>query len=353
MYVPPTGRFFYGKIMIEAQNIPVRQIQNLERSALTLLDMIEQTSQKELFQVLYNRELPISSATPEGFMYAPLKKELTSSYRPIRIGYFGPHPSDLPDFIGGITSQLQNASMHEFLLTEGELGAEPLSPQQTKIVRRGETLHGAEILGNSVKVLSDNEQVLPDGDVLTHLATAARLVKQTIQEEDLSIIIAPGPEVDHPDHVATYLAVTQALLELRDEGYLEGKELPALYLTDPEYGYSSGENWAKEKVKEIIWDYPYLVDKEIFVLPDFIIDISKGMQQAVASLLMHDTQMNGKEYLWKIPMLKRVRGQQIGKSWGEALRQIVIPNTTQQNNLLLDYLPEESMFALHRSPGNK
>lgn len=305
----------------------------------TLLDQIVRTSQSELFRVLYDGKAPLSSATPEGFSYFPVQVEKNNEITPARIGYFGPHPSDLPDFIGGITSQLTSASMHEFLLTEGELGAEPLSKEETRRIRRKETLDGAQILGNEVSVLSTQHgEVLPDGDVISHLGIATQLVKKNIKNQDLSIIIAPGPEVDHPDHVATFLAVTNALKELGEEGYFTKKELPAFYITDPEYGYSSGGNWAKEKVRQVVRDYPYLADNQAFVMPEFIVDISRGMQKATASLLAHTTQMKGKEYLWKIPMLKRVRGQQIGKEWGEALRQVILPGITKSENSLQDHV---------------
>ena len=317
----------------------------------TLLDQVSLMSQSELLEVLYDGKSPILSAPPEGFTYIKIQKEKKNTVKRGRIGYFGPHPSDLPDFIGGITSQLHNASMNEFLLTEGELGASPLSEDETRRIRRQEAIGGSIILENIIKVLSkENGIVLPDGDVLSHMDEATQLVKQTIQHEELSIIIAPGPEADHPDHVATFLAVMQALCQLGQEGYFIDKEIPAVYLTDPEYGYGSGGSWAKEKIEAIVHDYPYLKQMEAFVTPDYIVDISAGMQKATAALLMHATQMEGKEYLWKIPMLKRVRGLQIGVAWAEGLRQVIFPGVSSNENKLAEYLPEKSMFIL--SPKN-
>jgi len=277
-------------------------------------------------------------------------------------GYFGPHPSDFVDFLGGTIKLMQGVEIYEFLVTAGEKGAPPLSTEETRRIREQETMVSSEMLG--ITTLPLPVQV-PDGEAIHHISFIARQIQKQIVAHNLQIIFAPAPEVDHPDHVAVHFAVLEALQSLKDEGYFDRRALPALYITDPEFGFNSAGEWAFRKVSSVFPErYPAssrflrrgTIDQvgiDPMVVPGFIISIpDQTMEEATEALYAHKTQMwetggQEKSYRRKIPAFKRLRGLQIGKPWGEGLRQYTIPGITSYENMLLNYLPIQSMYERH------
>lgn len=318
---------------------------------LPILPYIEALQERSLLQILYDGMSPITTATPSGYTYREVTHIPERRETGIHIGYFGPHPSDLPDFIAGIAYNLQYATLHEFLATEGELGAEPLLPSQTRRIRRIEAANSAYILKNNLQYLQmPDGNMLPDGDLLDYLPQLTGRIQTAIRTSNLEVIIIPGPEVDHPDHVAVHVATVKALFELAKEGYYRNRAHPALYVTDPEFGYGSGGEWVSQKVKTAFPEYTYLRDMKHFSLPQYIVDISSAIHTATKALFVHNTQMDGKPYAMKIPALKRIRGMQVGRQWGEALTQWIIPGITTSENIISSYLPRGSILEHTKTP---
>lgn len=330
------------------------------RHVSAVLERVKGVDEPSLLHRLFPDSM-IEHATPSGYRYEKISERLHSGTA-ANVGYFGPHPSDLADFIGGLTV-MSAVPAYEFLLTEGEKGAPPLSEETTRIIRRQETINSTSLQGTTLAyVRTPDGRMLSDGRLLNHIPELTVMMKERIRALDLSIIIAPAPEIDHPDHVAVHAGVVGALLQLAEEGYYKGRSLPALYITDPEFGYESGSEKTKLEVRDQLptrypadfslrrgRDYTYMPYP--FVVPQFIIDVSSAIGRATEALYAHQTQMKEitgeeKDYVDKIPVLKRVRGMQIGKGWGEGLRQYVIDGVTTHENTLLHVLPRGVMYEL-------
>ncbi|MDE2025646.1 MAG: PIG-L family deacetylase [Patescibacteria group bacterium] len=328
-------------------------------SVLTRMRQSDMTAVTNLlYGSLSQAEMKTVLATPAGFGYEPIRSQETV-VRSANVGYFGPHPSDMVDFLGGTVGLLKRGKhfVYEFLLTEGEKGIDRVPGEIVRKIRRIETKKAADLQGIRLHYLRVPEGgMLPDGELLSHIDSLTYIIKGAILSRKLDIIFAPAPELDHPDHVAVNIAVIRAITQLAQSGYFKNRKLPALYLTDPEFGYASGGEWAMQKVQSI---YPgNFITRRGRELPTdiktMLIAVDSEIETAIEALYMHGSQMKygdgrAKEYAEMIPALKRLLGTRIHRGFAERFRQVHIPGVTAVENNLLPLIPEGNVFQMKQA----
>lgn len=289
------------------------------------------------------------------------------------------HPgSDGTDFNFGITANIHahltqrhiptTNMFYELSLTSGEAGWEGHTAEQTKEVRIKQAQIAAKRLEIQLEIAD-----LPDFHLLTlgNLEIAKNLIKERLKIIKPSIIFTHSPVIDHPDHVATYIATVIALEELSQED--PEYSPPALYTVTPEFAHRSEQPWAVNPVNKL---YQELEEKKsngnitefeqniLFalqlttdsinnmkasdpIIPQMLVDITDFMDLKMRSLFLDYTQLSGKDYAELIPILALLFGITLEKCdpkkfdiprSGEPITQEIIPGVTNERNELPAYL---------------
>jgi len=175
---------------------------------------------------------------------------------------FGAHPDDVECAIAG--TLLAHMTMGKTVaivdVTAGEMGT-----YGTAESRKNESEAAAEILG-----IQHREQLnLPDGGIENNEASRL-LVIQTIRKYQPEIILCNAIHDRHPDHA-------NAAKLVADAAFLSGLKKKET-IND---GYSQ-KPWRPKAVYHYIQDY--------FIEPDFVIDITKHMEQKMQAILAFKSQ---------------------------------------------------------------
>ena len=340
--------------MSSLQQLSLRQSHVRERRAdrsQERLRAYEASLLSELFS-RNGREDGVQRATPPGYAYVP-----AASMVPVFMDTSGPvmqiaaHPGDGPDFFYATylkmagTRQDRN-EYHEVLLTDGEGGVDGWPPERTRQVRIAEAYAGAEMVGSRLHFLG-----YPDGS-LASLAEEKRsqlitMLAALIGDIQPCLLVVHPPKNDHLDHAHSFL-LTLAALELHARA---GGSAPTLLIHDVEFGLQQESICMHSTLDPHTHLYPLHT-------PGLLVDISSTHQTAQCALHKHKTQMfdpvsgQPKAYADLIDTLARVRGLQLitGEMAqlprGQGFSHVVIPGVTSEHNILLQQLPESSIYLL-------
>lgn len=177
---------------------------------------------------------------------------------------FGVHPDDVELGCSGtlLAAIAEGKQVGIVDLTAGELGT-----RGNAETRRMEAAKAAEILGIKIR----ENLGMADGFFQNNEAHQ-RAVIQVIRKYQPTIILANAPEDRHPDHGRSAKLVA-------DAAFLSG-----LRKIETEFEGRAQEAWRPTYV------FHYIQDR--FLSPTFVVDISKHMDQKIASVLAYTTQFN-------------------------------------------------------------
>lgn len=175
---------------------------------------------------------------------------------------FGAHPDDVECAAAGVLiKHIQSGKSVAIVdLTAGEMGT-----YGTAAERKSEATAASAFIG-----IQYREQLsLPDGGIENNESTRL-LIIQIIRKYRPSVVLANATRDRHPDHANAAKLVSDAV-------FLSGLKKKKTYFNQVEQ-----EAWRPQAVYHYIQDY--------FIEPDFVIDITRQMDQKMKAILSFKSQ---------------------------------------------------------------
>lgn len=229
-------------------------------------------------------------------------------YIPERAMFIYAHPDDIEFGVAGTAVKWAKGGcdITYVVLTDGNVGTHDraISREQLAQIRRQEQTSAAEVAGVKRCLYLGYD----DGELVPSLALRKQLVRLIRQYKPNVVVcgdptaILVGGRINHPDHRAAATAVVDAVFP--------ASEMHLLY---PEF---EAEGILPHKVNYVFISNPQEAD--------FYVDISATIDQKLAALRQHKSQLGD----WNPEERLRQRAQQVGKAVGfayaEAFRVITL-----------------------------
>jgi len=213
----------------------------------------------------------------------------------------GPHPDDVELFCGGVVITLGDLGYRTGIvdLTRGELAS-----QGTVAERALEAEAAARVLG----VTWRENLELPDGFIDPSPDTPhLRVVVEAIRRHRPELVLVPGSQERHPDHVAASELLTRAVFFAGLSKFATGSAAPFL-------------------PRQVLY-----YEMRHRMTPSFVVDTTRAQERKARAIACHASQIRRRDdatatlissplALDAIDARDRYRGSQIGVRYGEALR---------------------------------
>lgn len=245
----------------------------------------------------------------------------------LRILAIHAHPDDIEIQCAGTLLRLKEQGHHITVatMTPGDGGSAEHSAEEIANIRRNEAEQAAQILGAQYHCLEFRDlSIFNDHDSRRRVTEFLRKVKPDV--------VLTAPPVDYMcDHEATSVLVKDACFCASVPNYQTHQwdpapptdSIPHLYYVDP----IEGVDYFGETLE-----------------PQFIIDISQEFETKLKMLACHESQRNWlkkqhgmDEYLDSCRRWSKLRGEAIGKDYGEGYRQH-LGHPYPHDNVLLELL---------------
>lgn len=243
----------------------------------------------------------------------------------------GCHPDDIEEFCGGTLLLLKKSGfeINMVVMTLGQNGSKTLSAEEVSQVRDQEAKNSANLIGaNYINLGLSDEKVEVKSENTLKLVEIIRQINP--------LIVFTHPTIDYmSDHENTGKLVLEVLPAAKHKNYAQTdapalETLPALY------------HWDMQNLKTSAGQY-YSVGT--------IVDISNVIEQKLQALGKHASQTGFLDQgetrgaIEKARLCGRIRGFQIGVSYGEGFSQQLMVGYPTKNILAIN-LDQELVYSL-------
>lgn len=220
------------------------------------------------------------------------------------------HPDDAEILAGG-TLALLAAGGHSIAIvtmSPGDGGSAVLGPEQTAVLRRGEAMAAADVIGAEYRCAEFRDLAIFNEDA------SRRRVVELLRSLRPDIVLTASPVDYHPDHEATSVLVRDACFAAAVPNYLTSAESPVRALPAIPHLYFM------DSMDDVEHD-------ETPQRPDFYVDVEATFAKKQAMLAQHASQRDWLrkhhgigDYMAVVEKWTRARGSAAHVSFAEGFR---------------------------------